>query len=279
MSFRTFFTAAVLAACPLVGSAEVTYLGTYIWNERHVGGVSGLELSDDGSSFVAISDRSILYRGTITRDGDRITGVTAEKLGLRRPDGGEMRDDTEGLAVAPDGTAWISLEGEARVLRYSQLDGVPTELPAHPDFAGMRDNRALEALALAPDGSLYTLPEVPGDDGLFPVYRYAGGTWSIAFRLRPREGFMAVGADFGPDGALYLLGRKLGPFGFRSQVRRIVPGTMDETVLLTTPYNQHDNLEGLAVWQDESGAIRLTMIADDNFYPIQQTEIVEYRLD
>ena len=39
---------------------------------------------------------------------------------------------------------------------------------------------------------------------------------------------------------------------------------------------RHDNLEGLAVWRDDSGAIRLTMISDDNFNLLQRTELVEY---
>ncbi len=67
-----------------------------------------------------------------------------------------------------------------------------------------------------------------------------------------------------------------------SRVRRITlaggPGAADE-VLLQTEAGTHDNLEGLAVWQDAAGAIRLTMISDDNFLPTQRTEIVDYRVD
>lgn len=41
----------------------------------------------------------------------------------------------------------------------------------------------------------------------------------------------------------------------------------------------HDNLEGISVWQDPDGRIRLTMISDDNFMVFQRTEIVEYAVD
>ena len=51
-----------------------------------------------------------------------------------------------------------------------------------------------------------------------------------------------------------------------------------ERMKLQSGIGQHDNLEGISVWQDASGAIRLTMIADDNFNFFQKTELVEYRL-
>jgi hypothetical protein len=49
-------------------------------------------------------------------------------------------------------------------------------------------------------------------------------------------------------------------------------------LILQTNAGTHDNLEGLSVWQDNTGVIRLTMISDDNFNILQHTEFVEYRL-
>jgi hypothetical protein len=42
--------------------------------------------------------------------------------------------------------------------------------------------------------------------------------------------------------------------------------------------HRHGNLEGLAVWQDALGTIRLTMLSDDNFNSFQRSEFVEYRV-
>ena len=53
---------------------------------------------------------------------------------------------------------------------------------------------------------------------------------------------------------------------------------VQDDTLLTTHTLRHDNLEGLSVWRDAEGDIRLTMISDDNFQPIQRTEFVEYRV-
>ena len=55
-------------------------------------------------------------------------------------------------------------------------------------------------------------------------------------------------------------------------------GLTDERVEMESATGQHDNLEGLSVWRDGAGVIRLTMISDDNFSFFQTTEIVEYRL-
>ena len=112
--------------------------------------------------------------------------------------------------------------------------------------------------------------------------RHSGQTgWSVPFTI-PRIGsFLPVGADFGPDGRFYVLERAIWVFGFRSRVRswQIEHGrpTRAKTVLLTYS-GKHDNLEGLSVWRDDQGDIRLTMISDDNFKFFQRTELVEYVL-
>ena len=47
---------------------------------------------------------------------------------------------------------------------------------------------------------------------------------------------------------------------------------------MTSLPSQYDNLESLAVWRDDAGATWVTAISDDNFLPIQRTQIVEFRL-
>ena len=38
-------------------------------------------------------------------------------------------------------------------------------------------------------------------------------------------------------------------------------------------------MEGISVWRDDAGRTRVTLISDDNFFPLQQTMIAEYLLD
>ncbi|MCB1336808.1 MAG: esterase-like activity of phytase family protein [Maritimibacter sp.] len=287
--------AVILAAALVLGFAargdgSAVFVSRLVWTDaaRGFGGWSGLDFTDAGRSFVAISDRGRLLRGRLLRDGaGNLAGVEAgemERLG-DAPEGafdGETRD-AEGLALGPDGRVYVSFERIHRVLDYG-TDGVgaAARLPTHLHFIGLRPNKGLEALAIGPDGALYTLPEQPSSaGGTFPVLRFDGTDWQVIAQLDDRgDGFVPVGADFGPDGRFYLLERKVAPFsGFATRVRRFelsAAGLAGETLLLRTFAGTHDNLEGLAVWQDPAGQIRLTMIADDNFNFFQKTEFVEY---
>lgn len=278
----------------LQGSASQTLpdglVGAFPWrmDDPNFGGLSAIEVADDGSSFLALSDRGAWTRGQITRDAaGRIIAVDARPMRFLRgrfeaplDDG---RNDSEGLAVAADGTLYVSFENIARVLRYDTIDGPAQNLISPREFGRMQRNSALEALAIGPDGTLYTLPERSGElNRPFPVWRYRDGVWDQPFGLRRDGGYLAVGADFGPDGRLYLLERELhGLAGFSSRVRSFAvsdTALSDERTDLKTQPGQHDNLEGISVWRGPDGAIWLTMVADDNFKFFQSTEIVEYRL-
>ena len=90
--------------------------------------------------------------------------------------------------------------------------------------------------------------------------------------------FLPVGADVGPDGRFYLLERDFTGVGFRTRIRSFAPDFTGERLLLEAANATHDNLEGISVWTDPEGDLRLTLISDDNFRFFQRTEIVEYRL-
>ena len=295
-SFLALILASTVALAPLLaagGRSQPTprahLIGSYTWRlpQRIFGGFSGLEVSADGSAFTTISDHGAIATGRFARSQGRITGVSNPRLyPLKAPNGGNLNfleQDAEGLAIRPDGRLFVSFERIHRVWSYRTPDGNASWLPRHPDFKRMQVNSSLEALAIGPGGALYTMPERSGAlDRPFPVYRYRNGKWSQPFSIPRRGEFLAVGADFGPDGKFYLLERRFaGLFGFASRVRRFdISGDRisGEQTLLQTRLGAHDNLEGLAVWRDKTGATRLTMISDDNFRPYQRTELVEYRI-
>lgn len=280
-----------LAALALRGGATAAppagFLGSHVCriDDARFGGVSAIHVFPGGGRFVAVTDRGAWTEGRIDRHRDgRITGVSAAPMRLLRGTGegplAEGRTDAEGIAVAPDGTVFVSFEGPARVLRYAQIGGPAVNLPPHPDFVRFQRNSALEALAIGPDGALYTLPERSGRiDRPFPVYRFRGGAWDQPFDLPRRGTFLAVAADIGPDGRFYLLERDFaGLRGFASRVRRFDLRGGAEAVLIETPFGRHDNLEGLSVWHDAQGRLVATMISDDNQNLFQRTEVVEYLL-
>ena len=259
-------------------------VGTYVWDmpDAGFGGFSGIEVTPDGSGFTALSDRGGYVQGTFTRQDGVITGVLASPvMRLTDTDGAPLphpRNDSEGLAIAADGLAYVSFESIHRIRVFPALDSPSEMLPAHPDFDAMQRNSSLESLAIGPDCALYTLPERSGAvQRPFPVYRYRNGIWDKPFTIPRRGAFLITGADIGPDGRFYVLERDFTGFGFRSRVRRFDMTGGNEEVLLETRTGTHDNLEGIAVWEDGTH-LRLTLIADDNFRFFQRTEIVEYEL-
>ena len=284
----------LMVAWGLVGSTPppmpLGFISAFQWqsDDQLFGGFSAIETDAGGTSFVTLSDRGSYTIGQFSRDQQgKINGVTAAPLrSLNGPDNlplGEYRRDSEGLAILPDGQAFVSFEQIARVMSYPMLDGPGTVLPRPEAWKDMLSNSSLEALAVGANGTLYTLPEHSGNLSMpCPVYRFKDGVWDQPFSVPRRGKFLAAGADIGPDGRFYLLEREFyGLAGFASRVRRFTigeAGLVDEETLLQSVPGQHDNLEGLSVWRDASGVLRLTMISDDNLLFLQRTEIVEYRV-
>ncbi|MES0825698.1 esterase-like activity of phytase family protein [Ruegeria sp. SCP11] len=290
LSFAIQLSSALLLAASAwaVEVKTATHLSSYTW--RHsadwFGGFSALQVSDNGRQIVVLSDSAVLARAVIERDGDEITGVrfTGDWPVLSskgRPMSGKA-GDSEGIAVAPDGSYYISFEALHRVAWYAASDAKAVVLPRPEAFENLSDNGSLEALAIDDKGWLYTLPEKSRTKlGKIPVYRWDGQAWSTPFVLPQRGNFLPVSADFGPDGRFYVLERSLSLIGFRTRLRRwqiTEDGAEAEETLFESGTGTHDNLEGLSVWRDDQGRLRATMVSDDNFMILQRTELVEYLL-
>ncbi|SNR37735.1 esterase-like activity of phytase family protein [Puniceibacterium sediminis] len=285
---RVALGAALAALLTLQVSASpiqrAQFIDTFTWlmPDRGFGGFSGLEISSDGQSFTAIGDHAHIVQGQFQRRDGRIAGVVSGPIKRIFDTRGKRLDlerrDSEGLAISADGRIFISFEGGNRVWEYHEKQSVP--LPHPKAFDKMQKNSGLEALAIDANGWLYTLPERSGAlTRDFPVYRFRDGTWDQPFSIPRTAPFLVVGADFGPDGRLYILERSFTGFSFQSRVRRF--DVTDTSIsagetLLESSNGQFDNLEGLSVWRDAQGRIRLTMISDDNFRFFQITQFVEY---
>ncbi|MEM6304311.1 MAG: esterase-like activity of phytase family protein [Pseudomonadota bacterium] len=249
------------------------------------GGISGLELSDGGTAAILITDRGSLVTARIGRENDALKRVDLLTRNLLASTGGTpfrgKSADAEGLALGAGGTLFVSFEHRHRVMRF-EPSGRAVTLPAHPDFIRFGENAGLEALALHPDGRLFCLPEELGSGArMFPLYAFDGQAWQITARIPARGPFLPVGADFDASGRLYLLERATTPLGFRSRIRRfdLNPALATEEELFRSTPGRYDNLEAIALWQDPAGQQRVTVIADDNFLPIQRTQIVDFVLE
>ncbi|TNJ41427.1 esterase-like activity of phytase family protein [Phaeobacter sp. B1627] len=267
------------------------FIGSYRWSisAPWFGGFSGIEVTEDGTGFTAITDRAHIVEGIFLRRGDTIHDIQITRdERLADHDTQEIRgrkEDSEGLAIAANGTRYVSFENPNRVVEYTE-NGT-RELPRPAGFNTFRFNKSFESLAVNPavNGAeqLLLIAEKPSsqpDVSQVWVWRDTTG-WEALGAYPEHDGFLPVGADFGPDGFLYVLERKFVSVGFRTRLRRFSlsgDGLTGGDILLNTALAQHDNLEGVSIWRDAAGALRATMISDDNFLWIQRTEITEYRL-
>lgn len=261
----------------LAGRADLKHLG--------VEGLSALWMAPDGSRMMAVSDRGMGLSAKINRAGDgAIQAVELlAKTRLTPPTQNDRPIDSEGLAIGPDGAIYISTEGPARVLQYEGFGGPVRILGRNRDFGRLPTNGALESLALAVDGTLYTIPETAtGTPPRFAVYALNGADWAPIAQLVPEGDFLPVDASIGPDGRLYILFRSfnlVGGFGMQLQRFAFAGGGLGPPeTLLETPLGHHGNLEGLSVWRDDQGHLVASMITDDNGLWLQDAELVEYRL-
>ena len=72
-------------------------------------------------------------------------------------------------------------------------------------------------------------------------------------------------------GLLLILERKFSwTQGFKTRFRLISLDKFDNTepiTVFTSTANQFDNLEGMTLWKDKKGEMRILTVSDDNFHP------------
>lgn len=278
-----------------VATAQAVYLDEIqltVPDVARFGGLSAIEVMDDGASALVLSDRGGLFTLALSRGAGRIATVSvccAAEIawvdGVQLP---ELQRDSEGLAVLHDGTIAVSFERgvHARVAVHGRDGAQIRALPAIPQAAGLPQNGAFEGLAVDAQGRLYTVPESErrseAGSGTTAVLRLADGQWT-RFAAIAREGrWSPVALDFDDRGRFYVLERRASlPFGFAARLTRygvLASGLTAPEVLLDTATGRHGNLEGLSIWRDATGRLVATMVGDNDFMPFRATTLVEYAL-
>jgi len=281
---------------------RLTWLnGIRLWSNHWLfGGFSGLEVSPDGSKLLTASDRGTWWTTTLELKDGVPAGIGENAL-HDMPDAQgqaleEGENDSEGMAFAPDGSVHVSFERHHRIIHYrlpdpsdwGTLSKAKSEiLPPPAELETAPPNGGLEALALLDDTTLFTLTEsLRAGKGYNRGWLIRNGRWE-PFEYKRTEPYDPTDAKRLPNGDMLVLERRfsmLGGLGARLCViarATIKPGAKLDcrTVAELRPPHPIDNMEGLAVRQNEKGETIVYMISDDNFSRMQRTVLLVFRLE
>lgn len=250
------------------------------------GGLSGMVV-DGPRRVIAVSDRATWVEMDLTLTKGRLTGVGAVTLSPMLDSGGAPVSgrgwDAEGVTRGAGGQLWVSFEGDHRVQAFDSPSAAAGRERRAQSWEQMGTNSGLEALATAPDGTIWAIQERSGAEGKpFAVFVIAED--GISRKALPRgDGYLPTGADFGPDGRLYITERAFSFIGgFRVRLRRVTWGAAaepltDEVLARFEAGSMIDNIESVALWAEE-GRIYALLLSDDNFNLLQRNVLALFEV-
>ncbi len=128
---------------------------------RGFGGFSGLAVSQEGRRLTAVTDQGMWFGAALRTEGEVPMGLAEAVMAPMLAGDGQplarwKRSDSEGLAIGPDGTAYVSFERVHEVMRFDLgrkgFDARAEALPRPAGAARLRPNRSLEAVAVVNAG-------------------------------------------------------------------------------------------------------------------------------
>lgn len=253
--------------------------------ERWFGGLSGIAMEGPRIT-LGISDTGVWFRLALRIESGRLVGVnsisTAPMLGADGKATPRGARDAEGLARDPEtGRLWVSYEGYHRIWEFDTPGGPALRGLLHPDWTHFSENNGIEALARDADGRLWAIGE-GGGASAFTIWFGGREGWDIK-HLPKRGPYSPTGADFGPDGWLYVTERAFSFFGgFRFRLRRFrwdegAAPIEEETLLALGAETSIDNIESVVLWR-EAGQTYLLLASDDNFMPFERNVLALFEV-
>lgn len=275
-----------------IGDAgRIRFAGGWVLSSDHsdFGGFSGLLIDAEANILLAINDKGDWWQA----------GFDARRL--REPAAGKMRGytfgsiadktdlDAESLIRFEDGYL-VAFEQNHRLEFVREVGGppMPPRLAAI-DFSGVSRNGGMEAIALLESGLLLAFSERGKNAaGLLKAWLVSENqTSDLSFA--PPANFAPTDAVTLPGGDVLVLLRHYSAIdGVAVKLHHIKAADIREGAILSgtevlhlTPEFPVDNMEGLDAVILDDNTVRLVMISDDNFNPLQRTLLMmfdyEYR--
>ncbi|MCI4664292.1 MAG: esterase-like activity of phytase family protein [Neomegalonema sp.] len=260
------------------------------------GGISGLDMHK--LELTAATDAGVFLRIDLRRDErGAITALGAASIAPQLDGKGAPieSDGAKAEALARDpvsGLLWAAYLKDHRILGWRNIEAAAVaDISALPKSV-LAPEGGIEALAAARDRSLYAIASAPirdqkGLSGAIGGWRLAVDR-AVRFEIKRSDGFRPKGADFGPDGALYLLERReAGDQGAALRIRRFAAKKVHkiedgaqlgegETLLLLTDRAPIGAMDALAVDPGKDGKVVLTLVADNDHSAEQPTRLLQF---
>ncbi len=271
------------------------------------GGYSGFVLSRDGRRLFAVSDRGTWLLADIAYEDGRLAGLSDGRIGVLtdpagRPFSVKSMQDAEAVAAFdpddPLARVLVGFERQPRVLDYRLGPegpvGKPTTVRLPDAVHAGEHNRELEGIArFGPEagplaGAILVSSEANTDAHDNIRAWIIGGAREGELTFRRSDGYDITDIEAMDNGDVLVLERRLSALLIPSMRIRLIgrgaiaPGAIaDGTILLEASglTMTVDNMEAIAVSRAaEDGELRITVMSDDNFNPLQRTLLLQFAL-
>jgi hypothetical protein len=261
--------------------------------DARFGGFSGLHVSTDGATLLAISDRGAWLKLALRYDqAGRLVGAAQAEMGpLIGEDGKPLAGiaaDAEALAVLPDGSMLVAFERRHRMLLYPEatppFSKPPTPFPGPEGIEEAPPNGGLEALTHMGRGFLVAIAErMTAGGGALAAWVGRAGVWEPFGYVR-KPGFRVTAAGLLPAGDLVVVEHRYSAASgsvlriVRVPRNAIAPRRRVEgrALAVLEPPLTTENFEGISVRRGEGREALIYMISDDNFNPLQRTILMMF---
>jgi hypothetical protein len=278
-------------------------IGNLIWRggfalrhpDKRFGGISSIQISEDGKKLLAISDRGHAIRFSLRHDNGRLAAITLDHIAtLAMPPGEKRRNfsiDAESSAMAGKDTLLIAFERINRILAYPrrglEIGTDPKLYPRPPAMAQLPKSSGVEAMARLCDNRLLLLSEGGGRFGGDAVLGWIEDRrgWH-AFGYRSSEGYVPTAAALLPNCRIAVVERRFFLLSFYWRIALLSPDDIRPGATVSGLTAAHfrypavtDNFEAIAARRNKTGETLLYLMSDDNFSSLQQTLLLVFALN
>jgi hypothetical protein len=256
------------------------------------GGYSGMVLSDDGNSLVAVSDVGHWLQLELIHDADgKLTGVGKARTEplldeAGQPVSGKEWSDAEGLTAVSGGSYIVAFERNHRLWRYASVDGIPggiaEAVAAPPEISALPENAGIEALLAGDGGKLTLVAEGGAVDGASRGWQQQEPDWR-SLRIERADGFEPTDLANAGRNRLILLERRYteqdGPAARLSLLPKEPadgPQATYTLAVLRLPLSV-DNFECIAVRSGPDNSRYIYLLSDNNQNPQQRTLLLQFQ--